>query len=139
MKSYNYQDAEYHMTPAEISSLDNKVDVTAIFSGVKRRVLSKNFLGGDITAFMGGAEIDLTQADIHGTTVMDITTIFGGVKLIVPPDWDVQSHATAVFGGVEDKRYTHVAVQANKVLVLDGVAVFGGIEIRSYPIAAQTV
>ena len=134
--SIQYSEEEYsQFSPSEIASLDNKIDITAIFSGVKRRVLSKSFLGGDITAFMGGAEIDLTQADIQSTTTMDITAVFGGIKLIVPPDWDVQSHATALFGGVEDKRYAHPAAQNGKVLVLDGVAVFGGIEIRSYPSA----
>lgn len=136
-KPDRFKESDYHFPVTEDASLDSIVDITAIFSGVKRRILSKNFQGGDITAFMGGAEIDLTQADIPGTVTMDITAVFGGVKLIVPPDWDVQSHATAVFGGVEDKRYTHPAVQTHKVLVLDGAAVFGGIEIKSYPSAAQ--
>jgi predicted membrane protein len=132
-----FEETNYDFPVADGASLENKVDITAVFSGVKRRILSKTFLGGDITAFMGGAEIDLTQADIQGTTVMDITAIFGGVKIIVPSDWDVQSHATAVFGGVDDKRYAYPGLQTNKVLVLDGVAAFGGIEIKSYPSATQ--
>lgn len=135
-KKYNrprFEGANYSFPLSEAASLDSRIDITAVFSGVKRRILSKPFLGGDVTAFMGGAEIDFTGADINGTTVMDITAVFGGVKLIVPPDWDVQSHATAIFGGVEDKRYAIPGHQSNKVLVLDGVAVFGGIEIKSYP------
>ena len=132
-----FEETNYDFPVAEGASLENKLDITAIFSGVKRRILSKTFLGGDITAFMGGAEIDLTQADIRGTIVMDITAIFGGVKIIVPSDWDVQSHATAVFGGVDDKRYAYPGLQTNKVLVLDGVAAFGGIEIKSYPSATH--
>ena len=131
------EETNYDFPVAEGASLESKIDITAIFSGVKRRILSKTFLGGDITAFMGGAEIDLTQADIPGKIVIDITAIFGGVKIIVPSDWDVQSDATAVFGGIDDKRYAHPVSQTNKVLVLDGVAAFGGIEIRSYPSASQ--
>src|SRR4051812_32972 len=134
---HRFEENNYDFPVSEATSLDSRLDITAIFSGVKRRILSKTFLGGDISAFMGGAEIDLTQSDIQGTRVMDITAIFGGVKLIVPSDWDVQSHATAVFGGVEDKRYIPPAAQTNKVLVLDGVAIFGGIEIKSYPSATQ--
>jgi len=133
------QDLDYGIPAAETTSPDRLIDITAVFAGVKRGVLSKNFQGGDITAFMGGAEIDLTQADIQGTAVLDITAVFGGVKLIVPPDWDVQSHATAIFGGVEDKRFVYPALQSGKVLVLDGVAVFGGVEIKSYPYAAKPV
>ncbi len=135
----NLSGTGYEFAPVEGASFESKIDITAIFSGVKRRILSKTFVGGDITAFMGGAEIDLTQSDIQGTTVMDITAIFGGVKIIVPADWDVQSHATAIFGGIDDKRYAHPGFQTNKVLVLDGVAAFGGIEIRSYPSVAQPV
>src|SRR5690349_22431252 len=41
------------------------IDVTAVFGGIKKNVLSKNFKGGDITSFMGGSEIDLSQADFN--------------------------------------------------------------------------
>jgi predicted membrane protein len=109
------------------------MDVTAVFGGVKKNVLSKNFKGGDIVSFMGGSEIDLTQADFNGRIRMDVTNIFGGTKLIVPPTWDIQNDITAVFGGVDDKRKIQgVNMDMNKVLVLDGTCLFGGIEIRSY-------
>jgi predicted membrane protein len=109
------------------------IDITAVFGGVKKNVLSKNFKGGDITSFMGGSEIDLSQADISGKIVVDVTNIFGGTKLIVPSSWDVQNDITAVFGGVDDKRQINgVTLDPNKVLVLDGTCLFGGIEIRSF-------
>jgi hypothetical protein len=109
------------------------IDVTAVFGGLKKNVLSKNFKGGEITSFMGGSEIDLTQADFTGRIKIDVTNIFGGTKLVVPSSWDVQNDISAVFGGVDDKRQvTGVVMDHNKVLVLDGSCVFGGIEIRSY-------
>jgi predicted membrane protein len=109
------------------------VDVTSVFGGVKKNVLSKNFKGGDIVSFMGGSEIDLTQADFNGRVTIDATAIFGGTKLIVPSSWDVHNDITAVFGGVDDKRQIHgVTMDPNKVLILDGTCLFGGIEIRSY-------
>ena len=109
------------------------IDVTSVFGGVKKNVLSKNFRGGDIVSFMGGSEIDLTQADFNGRITIDATNIFGGTKLIVPPTWDVQSDITAIFGGVDDKRQVSgVNLDPNKVLILDGTCMFGGIEIRSF-------
>ena len=109
------------------------IDITAVFGGVKKNVLSKSFKGGDITSFMSGSEIDLSQADFTGTIKIDVTNIFGGTKLIVPPTWDVQNDITAIFGGVDDKRQiTGVAMDHNKVLVLDGTCMFGGIDIRSF-------
>jgi predicted membrane protein len=82
---------------------------------------------------MGGSEIDLSQADISGKIVIDVTNIFGGTKLIVPSSWDVQNDITAIFGGVDDKRQiSGVTLDPNKILVLDGTCMFGGIEIRSF-------
>jgi predicted membrane protein len=109
------------------------VDVTSIFGGVKKNILSKNFKGGDIVSFMGGSEINLTQADFKGRVKIDTTNIFGGTKLIVPASWDVQSEIVAIFGGVDDKRQiVGVNVDHDKVLILDGTCMFGGIEIRSF-------
>lgn len=108
------------------------IDATAVFGGVKKNVLTKTFKGGDVTTFMGGAEINLTQADFTGKVMIDCFNMFGGTKLIVPPDWEVQSNITAVFGGVDDKRPPSATAAHNKVLYLDGTCLFGGLEIRSY-------
>jgi len=109
------------------------VDTTSVFGGVKKNVLTKSFKGGDIVNFMGGSEINLTQADFNGRIKIDATNIFGGTKLIVPPNWDVQSEVVAIFGGVDDKRQLNGdAMDPNKVLILDGTCLFGGIEIRSF-------
>jgi predicted membrane protein len=112
---------------------EDTIDSTSIFGGIKKNILSKNFKGGDITNIMGGSEIDLSQADINGTAVIDLTQVFGGTKLIVPSNWQVKTQMAAIFGGVEDKRtLQHSAFDPNKILILDGTSIFGGIEIRSY-------
>ncbi len=111
---------------------ENFVDATAIFGGVNRTVISKDFKGGEITAVFGGGEINLTQADINGRVEMDLTAVFGGIKLIVPQHWRVLSEASAVFGGVDDKRPIYQNADDNKLLVLKGFAIFGGIEITAY-------
>lgn len=108
------------------------IDVTAIFGGVKKNVLTKQLKGGEIVTFMGGADINLTQTDFQGKVIIDCFNMFGGTKLIVPADWDVQSQVVAIFGGVDDKRPPVASVDPNKVLFLDGTCLFGGVEIRSF-------
>jgi predicted membrane protein len=113
-------------------SSEDYIDATTVLGGIHKNILSKNFKGGDITIFMGGAEINLSQADIQGTAVMDITQVMGGTKIIVPPHWEVRSQLTSVFGSIEDKRQNIGATNPDKVLIIDGSSVFGGIEIRNY-------
>lgn len=108
------------------------IDATAVFGGVKKNILSKTFKGGDVTTFMGGAEINLSQADFNGKAVIDCFNMFGGTKLIIPPDWEVQSDVVAIFGGVDDKRPPATTSAPAKVLYLDGTCIFGGLEIKSY-------
>lgn len=116
-----------------VNSGEDIVDTTSIFGGIKRNVLSKNFKGGDIVNIMGGSEIDLTQADITGTVRLELTQVFGGTKLVVPSNWQVKTEMAAIFGGVEDKRSVRDTTQdPNKVLILAGTSIFGGIDIRSY-------
>lgn len=122
-----------NISDAVVMDSGDTMDINAVFAGVKKNILSKNFKGGEITTFMGGAEINLMQADFKGRITIDANNIFGGTKLIIPANWNVQSEINAVFGGVEDKRQIGlIAVDPDKVIILDGNCVFGGIEIRSY-------
>ncbi len=113
---------------------DEYIECTTVFGGITRTVTSKNFRGGEIVCFMGGAQISLTQADIQGPVMLEITCVFGGAKLVVPPNWEVKSEGVAVFAGIEDKRLLPPGSQfdPNKVLIITGTSVFGGIEIKSY-------
>jgi hypothetical protein len=113
-------------------SSEDFIDATAVFGGVHKNILSRNFRGGDITTFMGGAEIDLSQADINGIVRLDLTIFFGGTKIIVPPHWEVRSEVTAVFAGFEDKRQQPAIINPEKVLVIDGTCIFGGIDLKNY-------
>ena len=115
---------------------DDHIDSTAVFGGVKKNVISKNFRGGEATTFFGGTEINLMQAEVDGKIVLDLTNVFGGTKLIVPPHWKIHSEdLVCIFGGIEDKRpilSDTSTVNPNKVLILKGTCVFGGIDIKSY-------
>ena len=119
-----------------IAATDNSdfLMVRSVFSGVKRNVVSKNFKGGHISSVFGGAEIDLSQAEINGQVIIKFEVLFGGAKLVVPSHWAVQNEIDGVFHGVDDnRRYNPDAgLNPGKVLILKGSAIFGGIEIRSF-------
>jgi hypothetical protein len=108
------------------------IDGTAVFGGIDRTVVSKNFRRGEVTMIFGGGELNFTQADIAGKAVLNVTAIFGGAEIVVPPHWKVESSVTAIFGGVEDSRASKQDVDPTKVLSIEGTVIFGGIEIKSY-------
>ncbi|MEP7129293.1 MAG: hypothetical protein ABI729_10510 [Chitinophagales bacterium] len=112
---------------------DDFVDTTSVFGGIKKVILSKNFKGGDVVSIFGGSEIDLSQANINGRVVLEVTAILGGTKLIIPGNWELKSELVSVLGGIEDKRSVLASnIDPDKILVLKGTAILGGIEIRSY-------
>lgn len=124
-------DWEHGYTETENVS-DDRIETVSVFGGVKKNIISKNFKGGEITCVMGGAEINLSQADIQGRVVLEVTQVLGGTKLIIPSNWDVQPEMVAVLGGIEDKRKMQGEDTTDKLLVIRGTTVLGGIEIKSY-------
>jgi predicted membrane protein len=109
------------------------IDSTSIFGGTKKNIISKNFKGGDIVNILSGTELDLTRADFTGTVVLELTTILGGTKLIIPSNWTIRSEAVTIFGGLEDKRNMQgLGDNPDKILLLKGTVILGGIEIKSY-------
>lgn len=119
-------------TVESVTDSENKIEANSVFGGSKKKVVSKDFKGGEINSVFGGNDIDFTQADINGKAVLELNIVFGGAKLIVPAHWKIHSEVDSVFGSVEDKRREVAQVDENKTLVLKGAVVFGGIEIKSY-------
>jgi len=111
---------------------EDRVESVSIFGGVKKNIVSKNFRGGEIVNFFGGSEINLMQADINGRVHLEVVQVFGGTKIIVPANWTVHSEMVAIFGGIEDKRPPQLNAAAEKVLVIQGTSIFGGIDIKSF-------
>lgn len=115
------------------NSSNDYLESVNVFGGCHQAVFSKNFKGGEIVAVFGGCDLNLTQADFEGEITIDVTAIFGGAKIIVPPGWRVKSEVTAVFGGLDDKRSIQpLAEGVDKILIIRGIALFGGVDIRNY-------
>jgi len=107
------------------------IDVTAVFSGAKRRVEARNFKGGEATAVFGGVDLDLTGAGLEGgQATMEATAIFGGVDIIVPRDWKVVLDGTPILGGVSMKHANPPESEVQSTLHVRGTAIFGGVTVK---------
>ncbi|GHA66411.1 LiaF transmembrane domain-containing protein [Pontibacter akesuensis] len=122
-----------HTSDRGNNSSEEVVDVTAILGGIKKNIISKNFMGGEVVSVFGGTELNLTQADIQRPVVLEATQIFGGTTLIIPPHWEVKSEMVAILGGIDDKRpILSSGYDPSKVLIIKGTTLFGGLQIKSY-------
>ena len=119
-------DALYSHEKTVVITTDS-LNETAVFCSLNRVIKSDRFSGGTMTIVFGGGTIDLSQVTPATSEItLDFTTVFGGIKLIVPQNWNVMCKGTSVFGGYDN----HIEKSEGTVtLILKGVTVFGGIEI----------
>lgn len=112
------------------------VDDMSIFGGSEQRVSSKSFKGGRITNVFGGSTFYMADAQLApGRNYLDMFCLFGGSKIVVPSNWKVKIEVTAIFGGYSDKRLNvqkNENDEAERELVIRGVVIFGGGEIKSF-------
>jgi predicted membrane protein len=61
--------------------------------------------------------------------MVNVISIFGGITIQVPKQWDVNIRTRAVFGGVESRRTPPDSPEGQ--LTVTGWCFFGGVKIRS--------
>ena len=104
----------------------------AVFSSADRHISARDFRGAQCFALFGSCKIDLRDAQIQiGKAVLDAYAVFGGVEVLVPEDWEVVNHSVAIFGGLGDHRRHPPGGSDTKTLIIEGVAVFGGLEVKN--------
>jgi hypothetical protein len=109
---------------------DGAVSEVAVWSGKVRRITSPMFRRADLTAIMGGVEVDLRGASTGGQeAVIDVFAWWGGIEITVPPDWAVSNQVVVFMGGADDK--SSGTQDARNRLVVRGFVVMGGVEIKT--------
>lgn len=120
--------ASCHNTQTDESVLEE----INIFSGNKKMFTGPVFNGGSMINVFGGTEIDLRNSTLPPETgQLDLICVFGGASLIVPDDWTIKFETVAILGGFADKRSKLIETDANKTLVIKGICIFGGGEIKT--------
>jgi hypothetical protein len=110
---------------------DGRVKMDVVMAGANRRSSAGAFRGGEINAVLGNIELDLRDATLtDGRTELEVNAILGGVQLLVPRRWRIESQIVSVLGSVEDHTRSEPGA-GSEVLVLLGNTALGGIEIRN--------
>lgn len=129
--TFIFRSLSFGKTSKEINKLNKSKEgiseYCATFSSAKPNFKNEKFNGADLTAVFGGVDCNLDEAIIDGDVVINVTSIFGGVKLYVPSNFEVKIKSTSIFGGVDDKRKN---VEKSKYTIyINAVCVFGGVDI----------
>jgi predicted membrane protein len=114
-----------------------RISIFAALAASKRSSSDSPFRGGDMTAFMGGCQLDLRLASIPrgGEAVIDVFAVMGGLEVWVPQGWAVVSQVFPFMGGVDDKRLPPLeplsSPDTRPKLVLRGMVLMGGLVIKN--------
>lgn len=116
---------------AEAALADDELGVSAVFSGLKRRIESAAFKGGKAEVVLGSLDLDLTGAGLAGDqAIIYLSVVLGSIVVRVPRDWQVAIDGTPVLGNIEDKRRPTGVPERKVTLRVKGSAVLGSIEFK---------
>ena len=116
----------------EIKKLNNKNtkdnEYCATFSGQRIDFPNEEFKGATLNSVFGSITCDLREAKIKEDVVINASSVFGGIDIIVPDDVNIKIKSNPIFGGVnnkkknnEDKKYT---------IYVNASCLFGGVDIK---------
>jgi predicted membrane protein len=128
-KSTNPINSTTQSNPGSTLNSDSKIDLISFMGGNVATINSQDFQGGQATAFMGGVEIDLRNANIQSQAVLNVFAMFGGISIVLPLDWTLVNNTSAFLGGVDYKQSSGVN-DSKKCLIVQGTVMLGGIEIK---------
>ena len=107
---------------------DELEEYYATFSGQEINPKGDEFEGASLNAVFGGIDLNLTDAQIQNDTVINVTSVFGGVDIKVPSNVNVRVKSTSIFGGVDNKvkKYT----ENLPTIYVKAFCLFGGADIK---------
>jgi len=81
-----------------------------------------------LLTFMGGANVEVTNAEHEGPVTIEVLAMWGGIELRVPIGWEVIAEVVPIMGGIDIKTYG----EANgRQLIVRGLVLMAGMEIKN--------
>jgi len=108
------------------------VNAFALLSGVHQSNNSQDFRGGEITAILGGCDIDLRAAVIQVGEAVEVTTFtcWGAIKIRVPQNWNARVRGFPFMGSFDDKSVKPSDANA-PIVDITGTAIMAGVEVTN--------
>lgn len=130
--SFIFKDTFNSKISKEINKLNENrpkdSEYCATFSGQNVKFDGKKFNGTELTAVFGGVKCDLTKAIIENDVVINATSVFGGIDILVPENVKVKIKSSSIFGGVDEKRKSDTT--DGHTIYVNATCIFGGVDIK---------
>ena len=104
--------------------------LVAILGGSDRKGVWRLARYTNAITFMGGMELDFTQAEMPpGVTELNVFCLMGGLDVKVPPGLSVEVHGIPILGGI-DNRARGGGPVGGPILRIKGLVIMGGIDVK---------
>lgn len=107
---------------------ENKEEYYATFSGQKLNFSGEEFKGASLNAIFGGIDLDLRSTNIEQDQIVNATSVFGGIDILVPNNVNVKVASNSIFGGVDNK--VKEFKENAPTIYIKAFCLFGGVEVK---------
>ena len=116
----------------EIKKLNSKNtkdnEYCATFSGQRIDFPNEEFKGATLNSVFGSITCDLREAKIKEDVVINASSVFGGIDIIVPDDVNIKIKSNSIFGGVDNKKKNNE--DKKHTIYVNASCLFGGVDIK---------
>lgn len=122
-------DAAVNSDNVTVEEMDGEhLYIRSRFNGTVKYINSKNLQSVEVDSEFGGTELYFNNAEVpSGVVTLDLHSRFGGVKIYIPSNWEVEEHLNNQFGSIEYKGSTQFPTEVKMILNAD--ISFSGMEI----------
>ncbi len=114
--------------PQKINNMSKDNMIVATFSEQKVNFNNQKIKDAVLDAVFGSIVLDLYNANLENETVIKSSSIFAGIKILIPEGINVQIKSTPIFGGVSNN--IDNKKDNKKIIYIESFCLFGGLEIK---------
>lgn len=118
---------QFHKEIKELSK-NTKEECYATFASQDIKI-EEEFKGINLNAIFGGIKYDLRDAQIKENVIINATSIFGGIEILLPKNVKVEIKSNSIFGGVSNE-IKQTKDKKEHIVYIKGTCLFGGVEVK---------
>jgi hypothetical protein len=113
---------------------DDRFSLATAMGGISFDSTASALANGAVFVFMGGAEINLMEAELAPDAHISLKAIMGGISVVVPPSWRVEVRSDETMGDVVNLTDPDEPADG-PLLLIDAKVVMGGVAINDGEVA----